>query len=146
MTNKVPPPALLLGLAGLIPPVGLTLLAWPMAGDASAQAIGMLISYGALILSFLGGTWWAFACREERPGFALLGVAVVPSLAAWAAVSFLYPAEALGALALLLVAALIVDAALVRRALAPGWWMGLRIPLSTGLALCCGLSAFALSR
>ncbi|GAA4036817.1 hypothetical protein GCM10022281_16790 [Sphingomonas rosea] len=146
MTNKVPLPALLLGLAGLIPPVGLTVVPWLLTRNLGWHAGRLLEIYAALILSFLGGAWWAFACREEQPSFGLLAIAVVPSLAAWAAVSLLLPLEALLALTLLLLAALVVDAALVRRALAPGWWMGLRIPLSTGLALCCGLSAFALSR
>jgi len=143
MTTKVPSPALLLGFAGLIPPVLLTFLVWRGAGG---EAAGLLESYAALILSFLGGTWWAFACREARPSTALLSIAVVPSLAGWAALGLLVPSEALFALAAMLLGALLVDGWLVRRRLAPFWWMGLRVPLSLGLAICAALSGWALVR
>jgi hypothetical protein len=53
---------------------------------------------------------------------------------------------ALFALAGALVATLAVDALLVRRRLAPGWWMKLRVPLSLLLALCCALSGWVLVR
>jgi hypothetical protein len=144
MTNKVPLPALLLGLAGLIPPAILTGVALFDLGLFAPSTPGFVRSYGAIILSFLGGSWWAFACREERPSRLLLGIAVLPPLAGWTAIFWFYPPEALFGLALLLLGSLAVDALLVRRRLAPSWWMGLRVPLSVGLALCSGLSGWAL--
>ena len=64
----------------------------------------------------------------------------------WAAIFSFQPPQALFALAIMLVSALAADALLVRRRLAPGWWMKLRVPLSFGLALCCALSGWALIR
>lgn len=146
MKKAVPLPALLLGFAGLIPPVVLTLVALFEWGLFSPSTPGFVRTYGAIILSFIGGSWWAFAAREERPSWRLMGVAVLPSLAGWAAIFWFRPPEALFALALLLVATLAVDALLVGRRLAPLWWMRLRVPLSLGLALCCALSGWALVR
>lgn len=144
--GQVPRPALWLGLAGLIPPVFLTAAALSMRGDFWPVAPGFVRSYAAIILSFLGGTWWAFALREERPRFLLLLISVVPSLAGWAAMFWFTPSQALFALALLLWGALAIDYLLVRRGLAPQWWMKLRLPLSIGLGLCCALSGLALVR
>jgi hypothetical protein len=146
MKTRVPMPALLLGLSGLIPPGVLTAVALLDLGLFAPSTPGFVRTYAAVILSFLGGTWWAFACREERPRWWLLGLSVLPSLAGWWAIASFRPPEALFGLAVLLLGALAVDALLVRRRLAPAWWIGLRLPLSTGLALCCALSGWALIR
>ena len=146
MKTRVPLPALLLGLAGLIPPVVLTAVALLDLGVFAPSTPGFVRTYAAVILSFLGGTWWAFACREARPSWWLLIAAVIPSLAGWWAIASFRPPEALFGLAVLLIAALAVDATFVRLRLAPAWWMKLRLPLSTGLALCCALSGWALVR
>lgn len=146
MTSKLPLPALVLGFAGLIPPGVLTIVALFDIGLFAPSTPGFVRTYAAIILSFLGGTWWGFASREGRPSWLLLTLAVLPALAGWWAIFSFQPPQALFALALMLVAALAVDALLVRRRLAPGWWMKLRVPLSLGLALCCALSGWALVR
>ena len=146
MRSKVPLPALLLGLAGLIPPAMLTGVALFDVGLFAPSTPGFVRTYAAIILSFLGGSWWAFACKEERPRWWLLTIAVLPSLAGWVAIGWFFPPEAMFALALLLVASLAVDALFVGRGLAPRWWLKLRVPLSVGLALCCALSGWVLVR
>ena len=146
MTNRIPLPALLLGFAGLIPPVALTGAALLDAGLFAPSTPGFVRTYAAVILSFIGGSWWAFALKEERPSWVLLGLAVVPALLGWGAIFWFYPPQALFGLAAMLGASLGVDALLVRRRLAPRWWLRLRVPLSVGLALCCVLSGWALVR
>lgn len=146
MTKPVPLPALLLGFAGLIPPVVLTAVALLDLSLFAPSTPGFVLTYAAVILSFLGGSWWGFVCRAERPNWALLGIAVLPALAGWAAIFSFKPPTALFALAGALVAALAVDSLLVHGRLAPRWWMGLRTPLSFGLALCCVLSGWVLVR
>jgi hypothetical protein len=143
---RIPLPALLLGFAGLIPPAVLTAVALLELGLFAPSTPGFVLTYAAIILSFLGGSWWGFASREERPSWLLLGMAVVPALAGWGAIFSFNPPAALFALAGGLVATLAVDALLVRRRLAPGWWMRLRVPLSLGLAVCCALSGWVLIR
>lgn len=144
MTNRIPLPALLLGFAGLIPPAVLTGVALLDLGLFAPSTPGFVRTYAAVILSFIGGSWWAFALREERPSWLLLSVAVVPSLLGWGTIFWFFPPQALFGLAAMLVASLVVDALLVRRRLAPRWWLRLRVPLSVGLALCCALSGWAL--
>lgn len=146
MNRRIPTPALILGAAGLIPPLVLTLVAIFDLGLFAPSMPGFVRSYAAVILSFLGGSWWAFALRDERPGWLLLVIAVLPSLAGWAAMFWFKPAQALLGLAVLFVVSLLVDGLLVGRGLAPRWWMRLRLPLSLGLAACCALSAWALMR
>jgi hypothetical protein len=107
---------------------------------------GFVLTYAAIILSFLGGTWWGFVSKEERPSWILLGISVLPALAGWAAIFSFQPPAALFALAGALVLTLVVDALLTAWRLAPGWWMRLRVPLSIGLALCCALSGWVLVR
>jgi hypothetical protein len=144
MKNSIPLPALLLGFAGLIPPVLLTAVALMDLGLFAPSTPGFVRTYAAVILSFIGGSWWAFALREERPSWLLLTVAVLPSLAGWASIFWFFPPQALFALAAMLVLTLVVDALFVRRRLAPRWWMKLRLPLSLVLALCCLLSGWDL--
>lgn len=125
--------ARLLGFAGLIPPVAaIVLIAF---GWYPAAAI--LFVYPLLILSFLGGIWWAFAMRAgvDQPGLAAL--AVMPSLIALALQFGFYllprPGWLLVATGTALMLTLLVDRSLVRRGLTPIGWMALRIPLSLGL-------------
>lgn len=146
MKQDVPLAALLLGFAGLVPPAILTVVAVLDVDVFAPSMPGFVRSYAAVILSFLGGTWWAFALRSERPAAGLLAVSVLPALAGWAAMFWFKPAEALFALGILLLLALVVDAVLVRRRLAPSWWLKLRAPLSLGLAACCLLSGWVLTR
>ncbi|UUR08058.1 DUF3429 domain-containing protein [Sphingomonas glaciei] len=146
MKTTIPLPALLLGFAGLIPPVGLTAVALLDLGLFAPSTPGFVLTYAAIILSFLGGTWWGFVSRQERPGWVLLGISVLPALAGWAAIFSFQPPAALFTLAGALVASLVMDALLVRRRLAPRWWMKLRVPLSLLLTLCCCLSGWVLVR
>jgi hypothetical protein len=144
MKSSIPLPALLLGFAGLIPPVVLTAVALLDIGLFAPSTPGFVRTYAAVILSFIGGSWWAFALRDERPSWALLTVAVLPSLAGWAAIFWFFPPQALFALAAMLVGSLVIDALLVRQRLAPRWWLKLRAPLSVLLAICCVLSGLDL--
>ena len=110
MKTSVPLPALLLGFAGLIPPAGLTAVALLDLGLFAPSTPGFVLTYAAVILSFLGGTWWGFVSRAERANAVLLGISVLPALAGWAAIFSFQPPLALFALAMALVATLVVDA------------------------------------
>lgn len=134
------PPALarLLGLAGLLPQVAVVLVLLEQNSELRFSALAMGYAYAALILSFLGGLWWGLAARADNPPAWLWVAAVVPSLVALAsavpwAVGDAWPGPSLIALGAALVAALGVDWQLQRTGVAPGWWLGLRVPLSVGL-------------
>lgn len=143
MNNRVPISAAILGAAGLLPPLAGAVVALRDMGGFGSTAAGFILVYSALIFSFLGGSWWAFVSREERPRWWLLLLAVVPSLAAWALLpmraSELEPGLVLSALILL---SPLVDGLLHGRGLTPGWWMRLRVPLSIALATLTALTVW----
>lgn len=128
-----------LGLSGLLPQVAVVavLLSGDEAGRFTVLALGY--AYAALILSFLGGLWWGLAAAASTRAPPWLWIAsVVPSLVALATawpwtVGLRWPGPSLVVLGVALIAALGVDAALVRMGLAPPGWMRLRVPLSLGL-------------
>ncbi len=140
MNRPLPPSALLLGAAGLIPFLGLA--------AASALSFGWappaLAAYGAAILAFLGAVHWGLALRapESEAGAELprLAFGVLPSLVAWVALLLpLRPGLALLAAALLLTAA--VEARGAARGLVPASYMKLRWALSAGAAASLALGA-----
>lgn len=137
-SRKPPVSALLLGYAGLLPPIISIALGL---SDPFFGVITLILAvlYAALILSFVGGMWWgAVAARVTGAGLALwLAVAVIPSLVALAATAtfFISPISGAAILAAGLLASLAVDMALIRAGHVPPWWMKLRVPLSVGLAI-----------
>jgi Protein of unknown function (DUF3429) len=96
--------------------------------------------YGALILSFLGGLWWGVAATNPNASRWLYGVAVLPSLVAFAA-GLLWiartgsPGQSLLIVGLALLAAPFVDWQLDRRGMVPKGWLSIRVILSTGLGV-----------
>ena len=141
-TARPPAAALAFGFAGLLPLAGAIFVEIVLrrGGDPGPSAFMVAmpaLGYAALILSFLGGTWWSAACSRVAgaPLWGWLGAAVAPSL--WAAASFLArpPHGTAVMLAVGLLGTLMVDRAGVRAGLLPPWWLRLRVPLSCGLAV-----------
>lgn len=131
-SNPMPMGAVILGVAGLIPFLGFAALA-VSGSDGGLGSIGLaprtiLSAYGAVIASFLGGIrWGAAAARNTGNGDYL--VAVVPSLAAWAAMALAAPWD-LRVLGMLVIAWGLIDQDLHRRGLVPFWLGRLRLALS----------------
>ncbi len=146
-TPALPRVAYILGLSGLIPQAAVVavLLSGDLAGRFTALAIGY--AYAALIFSFLGGLWWglAAATSDRAPSWVWF-MSVIPSLIALATawpwtVGLPWPGPSLIILGIGLIAALVVDLALVRRNVAPPGWLKLRVPLSLGLGILTLLAA-----
>src|SRR5271165_2111678 len=94
--------AVLLTLAGAVPflVLGAIVLLDPL---AAKTAIEVLISYGAVVLSFLGAVHWGFALRDTAHPVSgtplppavlgaerqLLTFGVIPALIGWAALSLM---------------------------------------------------------
>ena len=142
MQNRIPPAPLVLGLAGLLPPIaGAAVVCLGVGGTADVAREAVLL-YAALIASFLGGSWWGFASKEEQPSWLLLIVSVLPSLLPWAVLLTLRSLEAGVGLAALILVTPLFDLQLHRRGLAPPWWLQLRVPLSITLAVALLLVTF----
>lgn len=137
--DRSPPLARRLGYAGLLPQAAAVavLVIGPAAWHFSA--LSLAYAYPAVILSFLGGTWWGLASARGAgtPGWVWIA-AVTPSLIAVAsalpwAIGAAWPGPSLVLLGLALLVSPAVDRRLVACKLAPTWWMRLRVPLSMGL-------------
>ncbi len=139
MIPGLPIPAFWLGLAGLLPFMGL----------AGASLAGLawggwaLAAYGATILAFLGAVHWglALATPAARLGRFVLGV--VPQLVGWVALLLpLRPGLALLAVAMLVTVA--VESLAARAGLVPVGYLRLRWVLSVGATACLGLASLTL--
>ena len=140
-----------LGLAGLLPQFTCVAVLYAGPAEWREAALAIAFAYAALILSFLGGMWWGIAAAapaaQRRKALGWLWIAaVLPSLVALAcflpwALDWAWPEPSLVMLGGALLVSLGVDAKL--GALAPRWWMALRVPLSTGLGLATLAAALA---
>lgn len=128
-----------LGWAGVLPFLGLALLALhaPWRGPALAAFVG----YAAVILSFLGGVRWGRALAAGA-GAGAYALAVLPSLWAWGAAA-LPPAWALCGLASGFAAMAWLDL-LHPPGPAPDAFRRLRAGLSLAVLACHGLALAAL--
>ncbi|WP_353200300.1 DUF3429 domain-containing protein [Sandarakinorhabdus sp.] len=135
----IPRAVLFFGLAGLIPffaaPV-LTLL-FP---DFRWQWNEALLSWSAIILSFLGGARWGAAVQAGPAPARLIGLAMLPSIGGW--FILLMPANTRAAQFIAFAVALLLMLAWDWRGRGlPGWYRALRLPLTAGAAVALGWQA-----
>ncbi len=136
--NSRPAVVAWLGYGGLLPFVGTALLLW-LAPVQHSRWLEMLLTYGAVILSFVGALHWGFAMVHPatvgRPMNGMYAWSVMPSLLGWAA---LLVAPAAGAT--LLIAGFLVqyrqDLRLARVLPLPAWYLPLRLQLTVVACLC----------
>lgn len=136
--RAVPPVALLLSLAGLIPFLwGALTVIRPDWGIWGGEMLGprfvgpyVQLFYGAVILAFMSGVLWGFAAKASGPqasvGYAL---SVIPAL--WA--FFMTgggPVTAAMNLIIGFIGLLALDWHFWNAGLAPTWWLGLRVLLT----------------
>jgi hypothetical protein len=129
--SRLPPLAIVLGVAGLLPFFAAALNA-AKADIGSTQSSALpLITYGAVVLSFLGGVHWGFVL--EGPPAAgqrsRLGLGVLPGLIGWAAALLGLWRQPFFALALLIAAFVltaIVEGRAQRLEMVPSGYMVLR--------------------
>lgn len=141
--TRIPPVALALGLAGLLPFLwgALTLMS-PALADRGTALLGprfvgpyIQLAYGTVILCFMSGVIWGFAARATGALAASAYVlSVIPAL--WG--FFMTgggPTSAALNLIVGFVALLLIDWHCWRNGLAPRWWMALRLGLTTVVVL-----------
>ncbi|RZO32787.1 MAG: DUF3429 domain-containing protein [Rhodospirillaceae bacterium] len=150
--------AWILGLAGLLPFVlGLSAT---INGSGAIAGLGepmiilgltvdgprLLLSYGAVILSFMGAIHWGSALQQAPVRSWLLAVSVLPALYGWMVwgLSLINPDNfplALLSLGLGFVGLLIFDVIRGREGAFPRWYTRLRMVLTTGVAACLSFAA-----
>lgn len=146
--RDIPPMALWLGIAGLIPFIGLTVLyALQMEnriGWTPGYARDVLVSYGAIILAFLGGIRWGVALKhgDSQHAVRMFIFSVVVPLAAWVALFLPKPHDITWLIGIFLVVG-VADVSLVAKGHAPRWFGTLRTILTVGV-IGCLITALAL--
>ncbi len=145
--RRLPPVAVALGIAGLLPFIGCGLGAIAMPSPDAERFLAALLAYGAVVLAFLGAVHWGFVLespepdamasltRQDRPRL-ILGV--VPALIGWVALLMPLVLSAEAGIAVLIaghVATVAMEAQLRRRALVPPGYMWLRWGLSVALVV-----------
>lgn len=130
--GRAPLAPTLLGIAGVVPIIGLAIgILWGK-GNVPVMSAALL-SYGAIALSFLGGIRWGIAVAgSARPGQFLLSI--LPLLAGWGAV-FLPLPLAYAVLGGAFCVWFVLEVLLSRGAPAPRWHMKLRGWLTLGAAV-----------
>jgi hypothetical protein len=122
-----------LSIAGLVPFALGTLGVWMFRHPFDSMALHAQMSYGAVILSFLGAVHWGLALRI--PGGTprvLLMWGIVPPLAGWVALAFGPPLQH-GVMMLAFLAAFSADHRAVLSGFAPPWYARLRLMLTTAV-------------
>ena len=122
-----------LGYAGLIPFVGLALLLHT-SGSHQDFLRHALLAYGACIVSFVGAVHWGIGISTLNKSHLGLGWSVVPSIAAWVALS-IDKSGSLVAMAAILVGCLAADLKFYKAGELPRWYFRMRIALTTIAAL-----------
>ena len=148
--TRIPRAPLTLGLAGLIPFIwgAATYLSEPLAQwgleNLGSRFIGPYVQlfYGSVILSFMSGVLWGFATKasgaQAATGYTL---AVIPAL--WA--FFMTgggPTTAGMNLIFGFVGLLVLDFSFSKWGLTPGWWMRLRVLLTSIVVACLSVGVF----
>jgi hypothetical protein len=131
-----------LGVAGLLPFVAASVGLWVLSPEWAGLAALALLSYAAVIVSFLGGIHWGLAMPLAKTRRGLLIWGVLPSLLAWAAL-LLNSAWGLLLMAASLLLCYIVDCQ-IYRSLGLGGWLRLRALLTLVAVVAClaGAAAF----
>jgi hypothetical protein len=148
--TRIPTPALILGLAGLIPfiygALSLVLPGIAWLGEAwSVNHTGraLLHIYGIVILCFMAGVIWGFAAKADGQTAALYyTLSVIPAIFVFLT-AFAEPRASLTMLMIGFVALLAIDARATRQGLAPPWWMRLRLLLTSVVVLCLGIGVLS---
>jgi len=134
-----------LGYGGLLPFLALA-PASLLDHHHGAQWSDALYAYGAIILSFIGALHWGLAMTlpelTERQRSAWFVWSVVPALIAWPAVLF-SPLLAAPLLVVGFIAHYLQDCRLARQATLPGWYLPLRLRLSSVAVVCLVAGVFA---
>ena len=122
--------AVVLSLAGAVPFIAGTVLLWFGPAQNVAPILQAVVTYAAIVLSFLGGIQWGIgvSIRESAPKSAqsLFLLSVVPSLLAWVML-FIDASGARLIVAIFLFGFVwVIDALLHLQKLVPHWFFRLR--------------------
>lgn len=139
---RIEPLAKTLGYSGLIPFIIFSFGVWtglPMVDNPHLP----LLTYAAIILSFMGAIHWGLAMvKEDSLSTTQLGLSVVPALLGWLAL-LIPPLSGYGLLILSFIGLYLADKYICGKGLLPEWYLLMRFVLTLIVVL--SLVAAALS-
>ena len=134
--QSVPGSALILGYLGLIPFIFLSTALWVVQVEYYATVENALLTYAAIILSFMGAIYWGVAINNSaNPEKKLLILGVIPALIAWFA-SFAGPFIQFSVLYIAFSGLCVIDSFTAKNGGLPSWYPLLRIPLTVVVIIC----------
>lgn len=139
----VPRPAHLLGVFGLAPFVAGCVAIWLTGTDRPPWLTTAFVGYGAVIIAFMGAIHWGLAMALERAPGRIYVHSVWPALAGWCAM-LLPPVAGIGLLMAAFPAVYALDRRTVSAAVAPSWYLRLRLPLTLAVTTLLAASGAAL--
>jgi hypothetical protein len=142
---RIPVLVIQLGYAGLIPFMTLACVLWITPEIYAEKIHQALLSYAAIILSFMGAVHWGLAIDNKDHsinGFQLV-VSVIPALIAWFS-SMTAPLWNYSILIFTFVLLCFIDTYFVQKQSAPEWYLQLRIPLTVVVVISLIIAQFSL--
>ena len=135
-------------IVGILIFAGITAMLFSDASHVRVPAIAALVTFAAIVLAHLGGIEWGLALRDESGNemtrAIALGIASVPSLAAWGLFWLPSPHWQLGCALALFVAVWGADLWLSRHGLLPSWFVDMRTAVTVIVALILGVALWRL--
>ena len=138
----LPVAALFWGRAGVIPFAVLASALLFGTSDVSTFARQLIVPYGAIILTFMGGIHWGLAMCRCEIGTWPFTIGVCPSLVAVLALVLPYQLAVL-TLGIGFIALLVVDFLIVARDYLPNWYGRMRLQLTLAVVVCLAAAGFA---
>jgi uncharacterized membrane protein len=136
----------LFALAGAAILAGLTIALFSGETRIRIPAITALVTFVAVILSYLGGIEAGIALQEERSTekrrALALCLSVFPALAAWGVLWLPSTQSQVGAALVLFIALWGADLWLARQGLVPAWFVDLRTAVTVAVCLILGLALY----
>ena len=111
-------------------------------------AIGAIVTFAAIILSYLGGIEGGLALHDqvgtEKTRAVSLCLSTLPALAAWGVLWLGSPQQQIGASIALFIAVWCADLWLARQGLIPSWFVDMRTAITALVCLILGLAFWLL--
>ena len=140
--------AWIFSITGAIVFATLTAMLFSTQTQVRIPAIAALVTFAAVILSYLGGIEGGLALRDEaatsETRAIAFGLSTIPSLAAWGVLWLPSPHWQLGAALALFVAVWVSDLWLAHQGLVPSWFVDLRTAVTAVVALTLGVALYRL--
>jgi hypothetical protein len=137
-----------LTIVGILIFAGATAMLLSSASQVRVPAIAALVTFAAIVLAHLGGIEWGLALREESGNettrVIALGLASVPTLAAWGVLWLPGPQWQLGAALALFIAVWGADLWLSRHGLLPSWFVDMRTAVTVIVTIILGIALYLL--